>query len=64
MEAISMVNRGVSENHAFCWASLKLLDENELMKNMIVELKKTCKVSNEIIDTQKELIENLKIGIR
>lgn len=59
-EALSMVSRGVSENLAFCWASLKLLEENELLKQNISETCRVVKLKEERIDKLNNVIMDLK----
>jgi hypothetical protein len=59
-EAIDLARKGINENYAFCWAALKLVDENEALKNALAESRRSVKTQKGVIDDQKFLIDEYK----
>lgn len=59
-EAITMANKGVSENVAFCWSTLRLLDETEFLKTQLAETKKVLKAWQDSVEEYKFILANTK----
>jgi len=55
MEAVDTIGRGVQENVAFCWAAVKLVEENESMKVALAGQRKHIALLEELASTYKEI---------